>query len=147
MRSFAILAAAVLAALSIAVASDTKPTTLTGGTEHWVASKAPGAQGLMQSVLLGDPSKSEFFVVRIKAPANYRFLPHTHPNRHNITILSGTYYFGVGKTFDRNAMTEYQAGSFVSVPAGVAHYATTGSSGAVVQEDGMGPNIIQPIKK
>ena len=44
-------------------------------------------------------------------------------------------------------MTAYRAGSFVSVPAGVAHYAMAGSSGAVLQEDGMAPNVNQMIKK
>lgn len=147
MRFFAsIFAAAAIATVSIAVAAETETTTVKGGAEHWVALPGPSGQGLMQAVLLGDPSTSGFFVVRIKAPPNYRFLPHTHPNRHNITVLSGTYYFGVGRTFNKTAMTEYRAGAFVSVPAGVAHYAMTGSSGAVVQEDGMGPNIIQPLK-
>ena len=146
MRPFAVFAIAVMAAVSVAAASDTTSTTLTAGTERWVAMSGSGSHGLMQAVLLGNPSTSGFFVVRIKAPPNYRFLPHTHPNRHNITVLSGTYYFGVGRTFNPSTMTEYRAGSFISVPAGVAHYARTGSAGAIVQEDGMAPNIIQPIK-
>jgi quercetin dioxygenase-like cupin family protein len=146
MRIFAsILAAAMVAAVSIAVAADTGPTTLAAGTEQWAP--APGGQGVMQAALLGDPTKSGFYVARIKEPPNYQIMPHTHPNRQDITVLSGTYYFGLGNTFNKSSMTAYPAGSFVSVPAGVAHYAMAGSSGAVLQEDGMGPSTNQMIKQ
>lgn len=148
MRTFAsILAAAMLAAVSIGVAADAVPTTLAAGTEHWAPAQGPGGQGVMQAALLGDPTKSEFYVARIKEPPNYQIMPHTHPNRQDITVLSGTYYFGLGSTFNKNSMTAYGAGSFISVPAGVAHYAMAGSSGAVLQEDGMGPSVNQMIKK
>lgn len=147
MRSIAIFAIAVIAAASIAVAADTAPTIVSAGAEHWTAAPGPGGQGVMAAVLLGNPAKSGFYVTRIKEPPNYRILPHTHPNRQDITVLSGTYYFALGRTFNRNGMTAYRAGSFVSVPAGVAHYAMAGSSGAVLQEDGMAPNVNQMIKK
>ena len=147
MRTFAsILAAAMVAAVSIAVAADTAPTTVAAGTEHWAPAPGPGGQGVMQAVLLGDPAKSGFYVARIKEPPNYQIMPHTHPNRQDITVLSGTYYFGVGRKFNKSSMTAYPAGSFVSVPAGVAHYAMAGSSGAVLQEDGIGPSVNQMIK-
>ena len=148
MRTFAsIIAFAMVAAISIAVAADNAPTTVAAGAEQWAPAPGPGGQGVMQAVLLGDPTKSGFYVARIKEPPNYRIMPHTHPNRQDITVLSGTYYFGLGTTFNKNAMTAYQAGSFVSVPAGVAHYAAAGSSGAVLQEDGMGPSTNQMIKQ
>jgi quercetin dioxygenase-like cupin family protein len=148
MRTFAgILAAAMIAAVSIAVAADTAPTTLAAGTEHWAPAPGPGGQGVMQAVLLGDPTNSRFYIARIKEPPNYQIMPHTHPNRQDITVLSGTYYFGLGSTFNKSAMTAYPAGSFISVPAGVAHYAAAGSSGAVLQEDGMGPSTNQMIKQ
>lgn len=147
MRLFAMLAAVMIAAATVAVAADNAPTIVAAGTEHWTAAPGPGGRGVMQAVLFGSPTKSGFYVTRIKEPPNYRILPHTHPNRQDITVLSGTYYFGLGRTFNKNAMTAYGAGSFVSVPAGVAHYAMAGSSGAVLQEDGMAPNVNQMIKK
>lgn len=52
-------------------------------------------------------------------------MPHSHPNRQNITVLSGTYYFGLGRTFNKSAMKAY----------------------SVLQEDGMAPNTNQMIKR
>jgi quercetin dioxygenase-like cupin family protein len=147
MRTFAgILAAAFIVAASIAFASDA-PTTVPAGSEHWMAATGPGSRGVMQAVLLGSPTQSGFYVVRIREPANYRIMPHTHPHRQSITVLSGTYYLGLGRTFDKNTMTAYPAGSFVSIPPGVAHYAMAGSAGAVLQEDGMAPNANLMIKR
>lgn len=146
MHTFSVVfALAIAVAGAVSIAAET-PTLVAMGSEHWVAATGPASQGVMQAVLYGNPVKSGFYVVRIKEPANYRIMPHTHPNRQNITVLSGTYYFGLGRTFDKRAMKAYPAGSFVSVPPGVAHFAMAGSGGAVLQEDGMAPNTNQMIK-
>ena len=48
----------------------------------------PGAQ---IAVLEGDPmASSGDFTIRLKMPDGYKVAPHTHPNRENVTVLSGS---------------------------------------------------------
>jgi len=52
----------------------------------------PGAQ---LAVLEGDPmASSGDFTIRLKMPDGYKVAPHTHPNRENVTVLSGTLKLG-----------------------------------------------------
>lgn len=145
---FTVLVAAIVACAGAAAFAAASVTTIAAGSEHWTAPPGPGArQGVMQAILLGNPTGTGFYVTRLKEAPNYRILPHTHPERQNLTVLSGTYYLGLGTKFNRSSATAYHAGSFISIPAHVAHYAFVGSAGAIVQEDGMGPNVNQMIKK
>src|ERR1035438_7652587 len=58
----------------------------------------PGAQ---LAVLEGDPMASTGdFTIRLKMPSGYKIAPHTHPNRENVTVLSGTLKVGMGDQFD-----------------------------------------------
>jgi quercetin dioxygenase-like cupin family protein len=148
MRNFTgVLIAAFLAVSAGVGFAASSVITVAAGSEHWVAATGPASQGVMNAVLVGNPNSTGFFVLRVKEPPNYRIMPHTHPQRQNITVLSGTYYLGMGTKFNKSSATAYPAGSFVSIPAHVAHYAFAGSSGAVLQEDGMGPSVNQMIKK
>jgi quercetin dioxygenase-like cupin family protein len=148
MRNFSgMLVAAFLAVAGSAAFAAGSVITVAAGSEHWMSASGPASQGVMNAVLVGNPAGTGFFVMRIKEPPNYRIPPHTHPQRQNITVLSGTYYLGMGTKFNKGSATAYPAGSFVSIPAHVAHYAFAGSSGAVLQEDGMGPSVNQMIKK
>jgi len=53
----------------------------------------PGAQ---LAVLEGDPMASTGdFTIRLKMPDGYKVAPHTHPNRENVTVLSGTLNVGM----------------------------------------------------
>src|SRR6202790_4364295 len=57
----------------------------------------PGAQ---LAVLEGDPmASSGDYTVRIKMPDGYKFAPHFHPLRENVTVLSGTLKVGMGDHF------------------------------------------------
>jgi quercetin dioxygenase-like cupin family protein len=48
-------------------------------------------------VLAGDPTASTGdFRIRFKMPAGYKIAPHTHPQRENVTVLSGTLKVGMG---------------------------------------------------
>jgi quercetin dioxygenase-like cupin family protein len=54
----------------------------------------PGAQ---LAVLEGNPmGSSGDFTIRLKMPDGYKAAPHTHPNRENVTVLSGTLKVGMG---------------------------------------------------
>ena len=61
----------------------------------------PGAQF---AVLEGDPTASTGdYTIRLKMPDGFRIAPHWHPQRENVTIISGTFKVGMGDEFDPNA--------------------------------------------
>jgi mannose-6-phosphate isomerase-like protein (cupin superfamily) len=104
----------------------------------------PGAQ---LAVLEGNPMASAGdFTIRIKMPDGYRLAPHTHPNRENVTVLSGTLKVGMGDQFDVSKMMSFEAGSFAYVDPSMHHYAMA-SGETIIQVHGMAPvrfNYINP---
>src|SRR5271170_1201924 len=48
------------------------------------------------AVLVGDPTKSELVVMRVKFPTNLKHKPHYHPFSEVATVLSGRAGFGPG---------------------------------------------------
>jgi anti-sigma factor ChrR (cupin superfamily) len=107
-------------------------------------SLAPGAQ---LAVLEGNPAGSSGdYTVRLKMPDGYRIAPHWHPQRENVTVISGTFKVGMGDTFDTNKMTAFPAGSFAFLDPQMHHYAmATGE--VVVQVHGTAPfqiNYVNP---
>src|SRR3981081_933752 len=70
-------------------------------------------KGAQLAVLEGDPmASSGDFTIRLKMPAGYKVAPHTHPNRENVTVLSGTLKVGMGDQFDASKMMSFGTGSF-----------------------------------
>lgn len=120
MRYFFALAAAFAFAVSAASAAS-GPTVVMPGQEKYAAQ--PG--NFQMAVLYGDPSKPGLWVVRLKLPANWMFPVHYHPSRESVTVISGTFYAGIGKKIDKARASAFQAGSFVSVPPNLPHYAFT----------------------
>jgi catechol 2,3-dioxygenase-like lactoylglutathione lyase family enzyme len=104
----------------------------------------PGAQF---AVLEGDPSASTGdFTIRLKMPDGFRIAPHWHPNRENVTIISGAFKVGMGDQFDANKMKTFAAGSFAFLDPDMHHYAMA-SGETVVQVHGQSPlqiNYVNP---
>ena len=104
----------------------------------------PGAQ---LAVLEGDPgAESGDYTIRVKMPDGYKIAPHTHPNRENVTVLSGTLKVGMGDQFDAGKMMSFGAGSFAYLDPSMHHYAGT-SGETVIQIHGIAPmkfNYINP---
>ena len=94
--------------------------------------------GAETAVLYGDPAKEGMFALRIKAPKGYRIAPHTHPRSEVITVISGRFNLGMGPAADRASVESLPAGSFSSMPPGVAHYVFVDED-SVVQINATGP--------
>jgi len=105
---------------------------------HWVPNKSVPA-GMTMTMLYGDPRQPGPFIFRAKIPAGYRLPPHRHPDERIVTVLSGTYYSGVGEKFDRAALRAYPPGSFYVTPADTPHFAWVESGEVIIQESGFGP--------
>ena len=99
------------------------------------------------AVLEGNPmAQSGDYTIRLKMPDGYRISPHWHPQRENVTVISGTLRVGMGDHFEEGAMGNFTAGSFAYLDPNMHHYVMT-SGETVVQVHGMAPvefNYVDP---
>jgi mannose-6-phosphate isomerase-like protein (cupin superfamily) len=103
--------------------------------------------GGKMALLNGDPGQAGPFTVRLKAPGGYKVMPHTHPSAERLTVISGRFKIGMGEKFDEASMQQMTAGSYIVLPAGMAHYAKGAGKDSVVQIDSEGPfqiNYVNP---
>ena len=96
------------------------------------------------AVLEGDPTKEGPFTMRVMLPDGYSIASHTHPAVEHITVISGTFNFGMGDKVDKKHAQVLKAGSFVSMPANMNHYAWA-TSAVVLQIHGQGPFAINYV--
>lgn len=107
------------------------------GELEWrpIASMAPGAKF---ALLEGDLATSAPFTFRLRLPADYIVAPHIHPAYERVTVLSGTFHFGHGRTFDRASAVALQPGGFAVMAPGEPMFAFTEEE-TVIQLHGQGP--------
>ena len=99
----------------------------------------PGYPPGYERAVLEDPTEGGGpHTYRVRLPADFRTRPHTHPRDEHVTVLKGTWYLGLGKSFDEKSMQAFETGSFVIIPADVPHYIMTRSDETVVQVNGIG---------
>lgn len=94
--------------------------------------------GAKMAVLKGDPTKEGIFVIRLKAPAGYKIMPHWHPAFENITVISGEASLGMGDTFDKTKGHKLAAGGFGFMAPQTHHYFWVDQE-TVIQLHGFGP--------
>jgi len=104
----------------------------------WGPAPAVFPSGAQFAVLAGDPTKAEPFTVRLRFPDGYKIPPHTHPTAENVTVLSGTFYAGMGARFVESELHPYGRDDFASIPANHAHYAMARGQ-TIVQISAIGP--------
>jgi hypothetical protein len=112
--------------------------TVSTDTLKWTAAPPVLPKGAQIAVLYGDPGEARPFVFRLKFPAGYKVAAHMHPNDYNVTVLSGTFYLGMGDKFDPNQGQALKAGGYARVPKGMHHYEWT-SEDTVLELSGTGP--------
>ena len=98
----------------------------------------PVIPGALAAVLIGNPTKAEPYLVRLKFPDDYRVMPHTHPDHRVYTVLSGNFRTGVGKKFDESKLKELPAGTAFLIPANVPHFNLIKGE-TIVQYSSVGP--------
>jgi quercetin dioxygenase-like cupin family protein len=119
----------LIAAVAVAGVASTAPAdTMEGHTIvppqeiKWGPAPAVLPPGAQAAVLFGDPDEEGLFVLRLKFPAGYSVGPHTHPVDEIVTVISGTFYKGMGETADPSKARPLPAGSFFALPPDTAHY-------------------------
>jgi len=104
----------------------------------WAAGPPSIPPGAEAAVLYGDPGKDGQFAMRLKIPKGYKIAPHTHPKPEIVTVISGTFRLGMGEKADESNAKALPAGSFFSMPPGMAHFASADED-TVVQLNSTGP--------
>jgi hypothetical protein len=139
MRAVAFILAAMLATPLSARAEGSKMDLYSGpAAVKWGPVPPSLPKGGMIAVLSGDPFKDGPYVVRLKMPANYRIPAHHHPTTENVTVVSGSFHAGMGDKLDADKGQVFEPGGFVSMPAGMNHFAWA-TTETVVQVHGNGP--------
>jgi quercetin dioxygenase-like cupin family protein len=132
--------------LSLAVVAPTVAAQSTAGhaappAPKWGPAPPVFPTGAQMQVMQGNPGANGLFTVRLRFPNGYRIAPHTHPTDEHITVISGTFRVGMGKTVDAKQMMTLHAGDFASAPANAPHYAQARGT-TVVQVHAMGPFVL-----
>jgi quercetin dioxygenase-like cupin family protein len=91
------------------------------------------------AVLVGHPSDSGPYVIRVKAPSGTRLMPHKHPEDRIYTVISGVFYIGLGEKFDGDAVKAYPPGSVIVLPGDTWHFHFAKSGEYVTQVTAIGP--------
>jgi len=127
--------------------ADSKTTAAGKGQSHiinpadvkWGPAPNSLPSGAEAAVLDGDMAKKgSQFTVRLRLPAGYKIAPHFHPADEHVTVLSGSFYMGMGDKLDESAAMEMKPGAFHSIPTGVHHYAFSKAE-TILQLHGVGP--------
>lgn len=90
-------------------------------------------------ILYGDPETvGQPFVMRIRELPGTVVPPHSHPVDEHITVVKGTWYFGLGEKFDARVLHELQAGAYAFAPKESWMFGYAPDE-AIVQVHGVGP--------
>jgi quercetin dioxygenase-like cupin family protein len=90
--------------------------------------------------VFGDPTKAEAIVLRVKFPPHFKVPPRTHPYSEVVTVLSGTYWNGMGDDMEKGVMLK--PGSVFVLPANHVHRTWTTDEEVVFQINFTGPGGI-----
>ena len=110
----------------------------------WGPAPAVFAPGAKMAVLQGDPGKAELYTVRLDMPDGYKIAPHWHPTDEHVTVLAGTFAFGMGDTIDKAAMQDLPAGGYALMPAEMHHYAMA-KTATTLQIHALGPLVFNYV--
>ena len=97
--------------------------------------------------LFGDSSQGGAWIDRVRIPGGARVLAHTHAQDELVTVIEGTWYLGEGAKFDAAKLRGYPRGSFIVIPAGVAHFVAAEKGAVVVQVSGTGKFQTEYLEK
>jgi hypothetical protein len=144
-----LLALSLGCAAAPAAAQESQPVIMMTGLERsgpglsWAPATSipPGTRMIM---VHGSPDQPGPYIFRVQFPAGYRLPPHRHLDRRSVTVLTGTYWSGVGESFEQGKLTKFGPRDYYITEAGVPHFAWA-ETDVVIQESGIGP-VGNPIQ-
>lgn len=90
-------------------------------------------------VLWGDPDKPGPYAMLVKWLPHRGSTPHTHPHDRHITVVSGTWWVGTGRTYAPENDTPLPAGTVVTHFAKQWHYDGARDGEVILEIVGEGP--------
>jgi len=129
--------ASLVASTNLTLAAEPQ-TVLSSKEVKWSPAPPVLPKGAMIAVLSGDPAATGPVLLRLKLPAGYKIPAHWHPTDEHVTVLSGTFFIGMGDKLDPTKAQAFSPGGYAVATAHMNHYAWT-TTGATVQVNMMGP--------
>jgi quercetin dioxygenase-like cupin family protein len=91
------------------------------------------------AVIVGNPTGSGPYTIRVKVPHGAKIKPHRHPEDRIYTVISGVFYIGLGDQFDADKLQAYPPGSVIVLPGDTSHFHWAKSGEYVSQVTAIGP--------
>lgn len=140
----------VLVSASVAVVAHAQQTTTqlpdyAKTPTELAAVKATGGAGgsgnpkVQVVTILGNASQPGAYAQLLKVGPNASIPAHHHAGDRVGTVLSGTWHFGYGSTFDKGKLKTLPVGSVYTEPSNGPHFAMTGNEPVTVLITGIGP--------
>ncbi|BBC02922.1 hypothetical protein BE61_83860 [Bradyrhizobium elkanii USDA 61] len=135
--------------LSVSSAAELNPAAVTYKLPDQIPWSPVDARGAQNAVVVGDPSKPDFYMVYTKwTKGNHFSRPHFHPNDRYIVVLKGTWWVGSGPKFDPDHGTvAMPAGSFVTHFGKEVHWDGAKDEDAVLLIMGEGPATATEVEQ
>ena len=130
-----ILAAILLVPVLVAQVSEDGFVLFTPDELEWTLRE----NGTSLVLLEGDPQSEGFYIQRLKFPPGSVRTPHYQDRDRYVTVISGTWYAGIGENVDRENAEALGPGSYMKHPANGVHYDGAKDEEVVVEIKGMGP--------
>jgi quercetin dioxygenase-like cupin family protein len=91
------------------------------------------------AIIVGDPSDSAPYVIRVMLPSGEKLMPHQHPEDRVYTVISGVFYVGRGAQFDPERLQAFPPGAVIVLPGDTPHFHWARSGAYVTQVSAIGP--------
>jgi quercetin dioxygenase-like cupin family protein len=91
------------------------------------------------AIVVGEPLKQGLYTIRVKVPGGVKLMPHSHPEDRVYTVISGTFYIGLGDEFDAEKLQAYLPGAVIILPGNTSHFHWAKSGEYVTQVTAIGP--------
>jgi hypothetical protein len=143
-KNRAAIAWAVVAALATMAAGANSQEKKEGDAAHKIVHYGdlkwtPIMKGCDLAPVSGDSSvEGASFVLRIRCVDGAKIPAHWHPTDENVTVLKGTFFVGMGETFDETKLQTMNVGNFLTMPKEMRHFGACKGE-TIVQVHGMGP--------
>ena len=97
------------------------------------------------AVVVGEPAQAGPYTIRVKVPKGVKLMPHRHPEDRVYTVISGTFYIGLGDKFDSAKLQAYPPGAVIVLPGDTSHFHWAKSGDYVTQVTAIGPLSLEYI--
>jgi quercetin dioxygenase-like cupin family protein len=91
------------------------------------------------AIVVGQPVQAGPYTIRVKVPKGVKLMPHRHPEDRVYTVISGTFYIGLGDRFDAEKLKAYAPGSVIILPGNTSHFHWAKSGEYITQVTAIGP--------